>query len=93
MVGTPRKMLTLCRAISWRAPSPLNRGIMTMVTPARSPALRTTVWPKVWNSGSPPKRTSPGLKSMTEVRITDVCSTRAKWVPRAPFGLPVVPEV
>ncbi|GAP54855.1 hypothetical protein AHiyo6_14200 [Arthrobacter sp. Hiyo6] len=93
IVGTPMNTLTRCCTNNSRAAAPVNRGSITMVAPARRPVFNTTVCPKVWNNGSPPKSTSPRWKSKVLVRRTLVCSTRAKCVPSAPLGLPVVPEV
>ncbi len=51
------------------------------------------VWPKEWNSGSPPKMTSPGetLKRVSIEVATLV--PRFACVSSAPLGEPVVPEV
>ena len=93
MVGTPKKTSMPASSSSSRAPSAVNLGSSISSAPTRSPVLSTQVWPKVWKSGSPPKSLSPRRKSMVFSSVVWVCSIKARCVPSAPLGLPVVPEV
>ena len=61
--------------------------------PTISEAFMLTVWPKEWNSGRPPKTTSPAAISEVVREETSALRWRFAWVSSAPFGLPVVPEV
>ena len=60
MVGTPRNTVTRSLATMVSACSPSNFGSRVRHAPPAIAAFSPTVCPNEWNSGRPPKTTSPG---------------------------------
>ena len=108
MAGTPPKVVILSRSMSSRARSGSQWCIMTSFPPAAVLLTRTEWHPVAWKSGTdkrlafwPPgarhrpwrpvaAQRSPGL--WTKNRLMRLVRM-LRWVPTAPLGLPVVPEV
>src|SRR5919106_800572 len=63
MVGTPWKIVTWSRSMISSAVSGSKRGSIVTRAPVRTAQFIVQVWPKEWNSGSAPRRVSPGPKS------------------------------
>jgi hypothetical protein len=93
IVGTPIMIVHSLSTSALRAASPENFGSSTTVAPARSAVLSAHVCPKVWNRGRHPSTVSAAVRSKVPSSSVLVCSTRARWLPSAPLGLPVVPLV
>ena len=56
--------------------------------------LSPTVSPYTWKKGATLRnRSSPSLRSVSQLRIWVKLATRFRWVSIAPFGTPVVPPV
>ena len=83
----------MSRAITASALSGVNRDTSVRQAPVPTAALSPHVWPNEWNSGSPPKTTSSGLRLNRSVAATEALVARLAWVSSAPLGAPVVPDV
>src|SRR5580692_1211391 len=70
MVGTPSKTVTRWPAMIRSACSASNRGSRVRQAPDATATLSATVCPNTWNSGSPPKMTSPGPAHTMSLRAT-----------------------
>ena len=93
MVGTPAKTVTRWASSSSSAWRGSKRGSSTSVAPMEKPALRFTVAPKVWNSGSATRWvSSPGWEPKRRLQVRAFI-TWLEWLSSAPLGCPVVPEV
>jgi hypothetical protein len=77
----------------WSALSGSKRGSSVTVAPTLTALFIVQVWPKEWNSGRAPRRTSSSLISPSFSDTPFEFLDRFEWVSSAPFGLPVVPDV
>ena len=107
MAGTPPKVTMRSRSMSSRARSGSQWCIITSLFPAAVFATKTEWHPVAWNSGTdnryaPVRRCRrPGgalvgerspareLRKKRLIRLVPML----RWVPTAPLGFPVVPEV
>ena len=93
IVGTPSKIVTWSRWMISSALPASKRGIMVRQAPTFIAALSPQVWPKEWNSGRAPSRTSRSVPSNSVRTDTSQFLYRLSCVSSAPFGVPVVPDV
>ena len=108
MAGTPPKVPIRSRSISWSARSGSKWCIITSFPPAARLETMTEWQPVAWNRGterrkaacdfSPAGRRGPGCRSGVAPRV--LMKKRLirlvhmfRWVPTAPLGRPVVPDV
>ncbi len=92
IVGTPMNSVTLSSAIIRSASAPSKRGSRSRQAPPATPAFIEQVWPKEWNSGSPPKITSSVPMSNSVSTVVRTLVRMLSWLSSAPLGRPVVPE-
>src|SRR5690349_13398389 len=104
MVGTPPAEVQRSRSISCMAVSGSQRRISTMVPPANTVGIRIAWQPVAWKKGTAnkttrldasagglsPRRTQAWAPEYAAAMIAEV---EFRWVPRAPLGCPVVPDV
>ena len=86
MVGTPRKTVTRSSATIVSACSPSNFGSSVRQAPPAIAEFSPPVWPNEWNSGSPPKITSPGAIGNSVSIVDRTLLPRLAWVSSAPLG-------
>ena len=108
MVGTPPVELTFSRSIRAMAGSVSQRRISTILPPAFRAGDRFADRPVAWNIGTTSRLTrcgslcgslsGNGWPARRKLRVAEMplammFDVMLRWVPSAPFGLPVVPEV
>ena len=106
MVGTPPKMVIRSRSISSRARSGSKWCIITSLPPAAVLETSTAWHPVAWKSGTDSRlafwaplltsATAPLRRSVPRVEMKNRfirLEALLRWVPTAPLGWPVVPEV
>ena len=93
IVGTPRKIVTRSRATTSSACCGSNFGSSVRQEPPATEAFSAQVWPKEWNSGSPPNSTSSAVLRNSVSTQASVLERRLAKLSSAPLGRPVVPEV
>ena len=108
MVGTPPVELTFSRSISRIAGSASQRRISTILPPAFIVGPSVADRPVAWKNGTTRRVTrcgslcgslsgtgSPARRKLrtAEMPPAPMFEVMLRWVPSAPFGRPVVPEV
>ena len=108
MVGTPPVEETRSASISFMAASGSQRRIITILPPAFMLGLRLADRPVAWNIGTTSRLTRwgslcgslsgrgwPARRKLraAEMPLAMMFEVMLRWVPSAPFGFPVVPEV
>ena len=85
--------MTRSRARTSSTAPAANRDTSVRHAPTFTAVLSPQVWPKEWNSGSPPKMTSCGPTRTRSFAITSTFIDRFPCDSSAPLGCPVVPDV
>jgi hypothetical protein len=92
LAGTPIIVVTRRCSISRSARVGSKLRSSTTVAPFHQPSSGSTFQPATWNCGSTCSTTSssPSPTTLSRLRLVQ---KQLRWVIRAPFGRPVVPEV
>jgi hypothetical protein len=92
MVGMLVQVVTRQREISQPASSRSQRGISTIVAPAKTLACITLTMPVMWNIGTTSSETAPAVALPQAQAATALCMA-LRCGCMQPLGLPVVPLV